>query len=139
MKPGQPAQPDQTDSQSLHRPGTSSPEPPVVIITSSNPASVGVKQPAPFDMPSAGAFSPAQPPGSQNEARFQQEPGVEDEDRCPSPIPVTLDDFGSDREGEEGADDLQGMELPWASRRSQSPAGSSSSDDEAASKSSSAD
>ena len=136
MKPGQPARPDQTASQSPHRPGTSSPEPPVVIITSSNPASVGVKPSAPFDSPSAGAFSPAQQPGGQQKARSQCELGMVDEDRCPSPIPVTLDDLGSERE-EEGADDLQGLELPWASHRSQSPAGSSLSEDKAAPKSSS--
>ena len=58
---------------------------------------------------------------------------MEDDDRCPSPIPVTLDDFGSNREDEEGADDLQGMELPWAAHRSQSPAGSPLSQDKSSS------
>ena len=123
--PGQQARPGQSASQPQSR-LASSPEPPVVIITSSNPPSVDLKPPAPFELGSGPSASPAQqPPGDPNEAG-EPEPNL-DEDRCPSPIPVTLDDFKAGQE-EQGVDELQELELPWASKQSPSP-GAASADD----------
>lgn len=116
--PGQHARPGQSASQPQSRPA-SSPEPPVVIITSLNPPSVDLKPPAPFEHGSGPLASPAQQPrGDANEAG-EPEPNL-DEDRCPSPIPVTLDNFKTGQ-GEEDVEDLQELELPWASKQSPSP------------------
>lgn len=118
--PGQQARTQQSTSQpQQQRPATSAGAP-VVIITSSNPPSMGLKPPAPFDMVTA---SPPHQHGGGNGAAAQPDPSL-DVDRCPSPIPVTLDDFRSSRAEEGGADDLQGLELPWASQKSASPTGS---------------
>ena len=99
----------------------SSAEPPLVIITSSTPPAMGLKSPAQFEMGSEAPTGP-QHDGSSN-AAGQPDAGAEEE-RCPSPIPVTLDDFRSGQAEETGVSDLQGLELPWASQKSQSLAGS---------------
>ena len=115
--PGQHARPGQSASQPQSRPA-SSPEPPVVIITSLNPPSVDLKPPAPFEHGSGPSASPAQQPSRDANEAGEPEPNL-DEDRCPSPIPVTLDDFKTGQ-GEEGVGDLQELELPWASKHSPS-------------------
>ena len=104
----------------------SSAESPVVIITSSTPPAMGLKAPALSDMDS-GALPRQQHLGRSKVAG--EATADFEEDRCPSPIPVTLDDFGSGRAEETGANDLQGMELPWASQKSQSSARSPAQDE----------
>lgn len=116
---GQQARP----QQNVSSPCPASSAEPVVIITSSTPPSMGLKLPAAFEAGPGGCPSPRQQQSGSNNAVNDPNPGL-DEDRCPSPIPVTLDDFRSAGGEEEGVDDLQGLELPWASRESQSPASS---------------
>ena len=103
------------------RPAASA-EPPVVIITSTTPPPMGLKAPNPSEMGSQA--SPRQQHYNSSSAAEQSSGGALEEERCPSPIPVTLDDFRSGRGEDEGVDDLQGLELPWASQESQSPANS---------------
>ena len=81
---------------------------------------MGLKSPAPSEMASQALTRPQH--GGSSNAAAQPDSGIEEE-RCPSPIPVTLDDFRSGQAEETGGSDLQGLELPWASQKSQSLAG----------------
>ena len=118
LKPGNPVRTQHNAGQP--HPASSS-EPPVVIITSSTPPAMGLKQPTPSDM----GFQalPRQQRDGNSHAAQKSAAGLE-ENRCPSPIPVTLDDFRRGRAEEADVTDLQGLELPWVSQKSQSSAGS---------------
>ena len=116
-----------TPVQPASRPTSSGPSP-LLIITSAAPSTtVGVAAPHARDT----GFSPsaASDPEGKREPQelFQQEEvefpdSEEQEGRCPSPLPVSMDELGE-------ADDLQDIDLPWESERTspvqqlQQPAG----------------
>ena len=108
FKPGMGQQTHTQQNASQLRPASSA-EPPVVIITSSTPPAMGLKSPAPSEMASQALTRPQH--GGSSNAAAQPDSGIEEE-RCPSPIPVTLDDFRSGQAEETGGSDLQGLELP---------------------------
>lgn len=114
--------------QPASRPMSSGPSP-LLIITSAAPSTtVGVAAPPDRDT----GFSPAaaRDPEAKRAPQelFQQDEAAfpdseeEQEGRCPSPLPVSIDELGE-------ADDLQDIDLPWESERtsplqqSQQPAG----------------
>ncbi|CAL8467238.1 g6774 [Coccomyxa elongata] len=107
-----------TPVQPASRPMSSGPSP-LLIITSAAPSTtVGVAAPHARDT----GFSPASAsdPEAKREAQelFQQDEAEfpdseEQEGRCPSPLPVSMDELGE-------ADDLQDIDLPWESERTSS-------------------
>ena len=115
-----------TPGQPASRPMSSGPSP-LLIITSAAPSTaVGLAARPARDA----GFSPigANDAEAKSEEVFQQDEDAfpdseeEQEGRCPSPLPVSIDELGE-------ADDLQDIDLPWESertlplQRSQQPAG----------------